>query len=69
MDDQDLTIVPPHQTQFYVTELVERFNTARAAEIVHPLLLIGIFVLTSRPSTRSTMATDASREFSQAPPR
>jgi len=37
--------VQPRQTEFYVGELVERFNIARADEIVHPLLLIGIFVL------------------------
>ncbi len=39
------TPTPPEETPFALGELVERYRAAANAEVAHPLLLIGLFVL------------------------
>lgn len=37
--------VPTARTQFYITELIGRFNSATGTGAHHPILLIGLFIL------------------------
>lgn len=37
--------VPAARTEYFTVELVDRYNTAIGADVHHPLLLIGLFVL------------------------